>query len=242
MEPLPQSQNNHYVYCLIDPRNGLPFYIGKGKDDRMYDHEKIVSKGIVPNNNSFLFRKIKKIKNKGLSIIYKKIYENLDDKSALAIEIDEIKKIGRNNIGRGPLCNLTDGGEGNSGKIISEETKLKMSITAKERLKNPVNHSMFGKCHSKLSKMKMSASAVSRFSSPLERARISEATRKGMFSSGYVKRVSKEISLVSPSGEIVIAKNISKFCRDNNLQNGNVYKVLRGKIKSHRGWTLPKYE
>lgn len=29
----------HYVYQLIDPRNGRPFYIGSGRDLRMYAHE-----------------------------------------------------------------------------------------------------------------------------------------------------------------------------------------------------------
>ena len=27
-----------YIYAYIDPTTDLPFYIGKGKDDRMYDH------------------------------------------------------------------------------------------------------------------------------------------------------------------------------------------------------------
>ena len=28
----------YYIYEYIDPRTNLPFYIGKGKDTRMYDH------------------------------------------------------------------------------------------------------------------------------------------------------------------------------------------------------------
>ena len=28
----------HYVYRLIDPRNGETFYVGKGKDDRVFEH------------------------------------------------------------------------------------------------------------------------------------------------------------------------------------------------------------
>ena len=28
----------YYVYRLIDPRNGETFYVGKGKDDRVFDH------------------------------------------------------------------------------------------------------------------------------------------------------------------------------------------------------------
>lgn len=29
----------YYVYCLIDPRDGQPFYVGKGYKQRMYRHE-----------------------------------------------------------------------------------------------------------------------------------------------------------------------------------------------------------
>jgi hypothetical protein len=28
----------YYIYQYIDPRNNLPFYIGKGKDTRKYAH------------------------------------------------------------------------------------------------------------------------------------------------------------------------------------------------------------
>ncbi len=30
----------NYVYRLIDPRNGETFYVGKGKDNRVFDHIK----------------------------------------------------------------------------------------------------------------------------------------------------------------------------------------------------------
>ncbi len=32
------EENNHYVYALIDPINKVPFYIGKGKNKRAWDH------------------------------------------------------------------------------------------------------------------------------------------------------------------------------------------------------------
>lgn len=35
----PQPPAGFYVYLLIDPRNGRPFYVGKGTGRRCYDHE-----------------------------------------------------------------------------------------------------------------------------------------------------------------------------------------------------------
>ena len=37
--------NIFYLYHLIDPRNQIPFYVGKGKNNRMYDHEKLTRRG-----------------------------------------------------------------------------------------------------------------------------------------------------------------------------------------------------
>ena len=35
-----QKALGYYVYMLIDPRNGKPFYVGKGKNNRVFDHIK----------------------------------------------------------------------------------------------------------------------------------------------------------------------------------------------------------
>ena len=38
-----------YVYCLIDPDDNIPFYVGKGRLNRMYKHEKDVKNGKIVN-------------------------------------------------------------------------------------------------------------------------------------------------------------------------------------------------
>lgn len=35
-----------YVYQLIDPRNDLPFYVGKGQWDRAWHHQRAVERGV----------------------------------------------------------------------------------------------------------------------------------------------------------------------------------------------------
>src|SRR5574344_2263819 len=37
-DELQQQQLGFYVYMLIDPRNNRPFYIGKGVNNRIFDH------------------------------------------------------------------------------------------------------------------------------------------------------------------------------------------------------------
>lgn len=46
----------------------------------------------------------------------------------------------------------------------------------------------------------------------------------------------KTVELISPSKEVVKVFNISKFCRDNGLSDGNINQVLSGKRKQHKGW------
>ena len=132
-----------YIYALLDPRKeGLfryghwvfhfePFYIGKGKGKRAQHHLMNCSLSSRSHKNN----KIKSIKSKGLEpiIVIKK--RNLTEKQALEAEVSLIDKIGRSNLKTGPLTNLTDGGEGTSGKITTEECKAKLRAVAKAKPK-----------------------------------------------------------------------------------------------------------
>lgn len=138
-------KKKYYVYELIDPDTKLPFYVGKGKNDRMFNHECQVNNGNIPNNNKHLYNKIKKILSSNNEIIYHKIYDNLSEKDAFKKEIDRINEIGTKN-----LCNLTEGGKGgtptaeirnkisntNKGRIVTEKTKQKIRLSLKNKYKN----------------------------------------------------------------------------------------------------------
>lgn len=113
----------YYVYILRDPRkNNEPFYVGKGKGDRSNHHIKKYD-----THNKFKNNVIDKILNEGLNVITEYYKFNLKEKEALDLEINLISKIGRRDKGTGPLTNLTDGGEGVSGYIRSEESRKKLN-------------------------------------------------------------------------------------------------------------------
>jgi len=144
--------NIFYVYIYLDPRkNGgfkygdyefeyEPFYVGKGYGgrDKVHIKESYRRDDIKRGISSFKCNKIRKIyKEIEKEPIILKIKENITDEFALELEKKAIKIIGRINLGNGPLTNLTDGGEGFSGYIATEETKRKNSEIKKGE-KNPM--------------------------------------------------------------------------------------------------------
>lgn len=99
----------YYVYMLIDPRDGIPFYVGKGRDQRMYAHRAEALSASTSNKPHH--DRIVEIVEDGLDVVYAKHAKNLEECEALNLERSLIEKIGRSNHGKGPLLNLTAGGQ-----------------------------------------------------------------------------------------------------------------------------------
>ena len=142
------ENDNFYTYIYLDPRkSGVykygdytfeyePFYVGKGKLKQWISH--LYDAKIFRKNKilflSHKYNKIRKIliefgeliKNKHIV----KVEENLTEQEAFELEIWLIWAIGRFNLKLGPLTNQTDGGEGVSGRIISEEHRQKLINSA----------------------------------------------------------------------------------------------------------------
>ncbi len=131
--------NIFYTYIYLDPTNPgnfkykdykfkhEPFYVGEGQNKRYLNH---LNENIEDNCNKYKIYKIKKIKRvSGLDPIIIKIKEGITKKQAQKLEIKLIKLIGRKDKGLGPLCNLTDGGDGTSGSIRTPEMIAHQSKT-----------------------------------------------------------------------------------------------------------------
>jgi hypothetical protein len=130
----------YYLYSYLDPRKPgryiypeldtsflyEPIYIGKGSGNRLYDHIKLIDK-----RNPIKLNKIKKIKSEGLEPIVYILKKSNSEKEIFKYENLFITSIGRYDIKTGPLCNVTNGGEGSSGYKFSSEQRLRQSILRK---------------------------------------------------------------------------------------------------------------
>jgi hypothetical protein len=97
----------YYVYAYLRD-DGTPYYVGKGKDRRAWNPKHSVS---VPKDESKIVM----------------LHENLTEDRAFELEINLIKEYGRKDLGTGILRNLTNGGDGPSGMVVTEERRKKIS-------------------------------------------------------------------------------------------------------------------
>lgn len=83
----------YYVYQYLDPETNKPFYIGKGKDNRMFHH---LSETLENTDNRKKFFKIQSLRNKGLEPIIEVIVDNIiNEDEAYKIEDEYILRYGR---------------------------------------------------------------------------------------------------------------------------------------------------
>jgi hypothetical protein len=110
------NPNRFYTYAYLR-EDRTPYYIGKGSEKRIYDKNG---------------RPCGKPKDKSRIIFLK---QNLTEEEAFKHEKYMIAIFGRKDLGTGILYNKTNGGDGTSGVVKSEETKRKMSDVKKGEVK-----------------------------------------------------------------------------------------------------------
>lgn len=211
-----------YVYVLIDPRDDQPFYVGKGKGNRLYHHlkESQLKKKSHKNN------KIIQIHASGYGVTIKKVKENLTEKEAIDLERQLIAKYGRRDNQTGILTNNTDGGEGVSGYVYSDKQKQERSKRAKGK-----NNPNYGKKHTAEVKQKLSD------------------IQKGENNNFYGKKHTKEwkekmssmqekhkfIQLTAEGELIRVWDSICEFEKETGVSRAQVYQSLRTPSCSIKG-------
>jgi hypothetical protein len=91
----------YYVYALVDPRDGLPFYVGKGCGQRMHQHECETRLGREKNRRKAA--RIWEIWAAGLEGGKQELHRCGSSRQALRTEAAEIKRLGDS------LTNITRG-------------------------------------------------------------------------------------------------------------------------------------
>lgn len=133
---LNRCMTQFYTYIYRDPSRlnskGFPeeIYVGKGFDERAYTH-------LARKDKHEFVHRLQKMKRLGIAPSIE-IINAIDEDHAFFLEKCLIAVIGRKDLGKGPLLNLTDGGEGASGCVYSEDYKQKQRQIILDRLADPV--------------------------------------------------------------------------------------------------------
>ena len=161
--------NEFYVYMYLR-EDGTPYYVGKGKDKRAYTKRRRLK---VPSKDRIVFP-----------------YTNLTEEESFQKEIELIAKYGRKDIGTGILRNLTDGGEGVSGVVISEESRKKISDYHKGKLKSNYHKSKMSEAKINVPKTEKHKLKISLSKLGIKRKPFSEETKQKMRESQQRRRAS----------------------------------------------------
>ena len=137
-----QEERVYYVYAYFD-ENNQPFYIGKGKGNRMFSHlyESQSLRKDKTLYNLYKTNKIKSIINKiGIDYFIENniriLHKNLTENESLELEKNLISKYGKIIDKSGILTNITDGGEfcvGNHFKTQSHRDKISNTLIGHKR-------------------------------------------------------------------------------------------------------------
>ena len=195
--------NNYYTYAY-SREDKTPYYIGKGSGKRILNKKRLC--------------KIPKDKNR---IIFLK--QNLTEEDAFKHEIYMIEVFGRKDLGTGILHNRSDGGEGASGAIRTDE------------FKNNLRKINMGKKLSESHIEKLRIANIGK-NNPNYGKTVSRETREKMKLSrtGEKHHSSCWWDIVFSNGSNIKICGLNTWCKENGYNVGCVHNVYSGKRNYHK--------
>ena len=113
-----KRKNNYSIYIHKLPGTDFIFYVGQANNKYR------------PNSKYYRNKHWHNTVKKYGGFDVELLYENLTKEEADNLEVSLIKKFGRADLKEGPLVNMTNGGEGNTGLIFSDEHRNKISVAS----------------------------------------------------------------------------------------------------------------
>ena len=96
--PTTNKAIGNYVYLLVDPRDNTIFYVGKGKANRVFAHEKYVQKNMLAVSSA-KEKRIKDILDAGKEVTKYIVRVHLTDEEAYIVESVIINLLGTSEMG-----------------------------------------------------------------------------------------------------------------------------------------------
>jgi len=230
-------EKKFYIYEFWDSLKNEPFYVGKGtksaikgRYQRFRDHINIalgIKKQRDPNNHKI--RRISKIVRLGGQILVKFVFQTDIESEALEKEKVLIKLYGRRDLGTGTLTNMTNGGEGQSGRIFTEEEKRKISLRV-AGIGNP----MYGRTHTKESRELI---AIGHRGKPGHKHTEEWKQHLRVCNAGGIS-VSNPIYQIGLDGKVINRFDSAKKAAETlNLKTyGNIYSSIKYKYRTYGGY------
>lgn len=179
-----------FVYFHLTSDTHLPFYVGKGMHrSKKSEFSRVHSKA----GRTKLWKNV--VSKHG--ILANVVDQSLEENEAFFWESFYVKLFGRRDQGKGPLVNMTDGGEGVSGVIYTPERRKKLSDFHSSRMKSEetkrklsevmtISEELRAKINAGLKGRKLSAEHIANRSKSLTGLKRSENTRKRMSESPHL--------------------------------------------------------
>jgi hypothetical protein len=241
----------YYVYELIDPRVNLPFYVGKGKNKRVYFH--LSEKTRAKSENPKKYDKIQKIRKEGYEPKIKIVQYFEDENDAYEYEEKLIKTYGRKDIDEsGILTNICESSRPPKlkGRTYQEIYGDNWEDQIEKRRQLQLSVGGYGpKKHTEETKKKISGKVAGKnnpsYGVPCseERKRKISERAKERFAGGFKSPSSVTYLLTSPSGEkFEVFGELKKFCSKNKISYATMHAAILYERKGPRrnGWSIEK--
>jgi len=229
--------SDFYIYAYykpdVDPEYGPPFYVGKGSGERAYVHLARCQESLPRSGGCrFFYATLRKMLVAGVQPEIEIVMDHLLEEEAFAFEKQLIRCIGRRDLRRGPLCNLTDGGEGRSGFVVAEETRRKIGAAHRGKMvsvdiRAKISAGKRGSRHTSETRQRMSQSQIGRKHSAATKLRLRDKKR----------HLFTPVRAFDLFGVCVHQFDSINAVRTAGHQPAHVVACLRGRRKTHHGLT-----